>query len=77
MTVLSLPERTLGAYLHCAQCALSLAESGRLADGYSLLLVGWEAARQAEEDQIPWGRPLAGCYEQALDTYCRLYGVRE
>jgi hypothetical protein len=56
--------------------ALSMAESGRLADGYSLLLEGMHQAAERSSWDDSWGSEVVGVYALALENYAARFGVR-
>ncbi len=72
---LSPPVHELEAVGQFAVRAIHLAQAGRLADGYTLLLTGYERARF--HTSAPWGPSLVQGWEDVLWAYCERFGVRD
>jgi hypothetical protein len=56
--------------------AVEMAESGRLADGYTEILHGLEQARLARAWNGAWAERIIWYWRNALDRYCNHYGVK-
>lgn len=70
-----LPDNELNVLVMAALHAVSLAQAGRLAEGYDCLSAGLARAQQAAELGEPWGAALTDRWSHTLQSYCQRFGL--
>lgn len=71
----SIPRNELTTLAMSIAEAHDLAQCGELVNGCRCLQGGLARAREAEEDQEPWGADLVKEWEREIERYCQEYGV--
>jgi len=70
-----IPPEEIDVLVLAVTVAVSLAGSGRTAEGYTCLLAAQRRAEQAQAAGHPWADELALRYGEALDTYAGRYQI--
>lgn len=70
-----IPHPELTTLLLAVADAVDLAEAGRAADGYVLLLQGLQRAGEACDAGQDWGEALRRRYQTATDDFARQYAL--
>lgn len=70
-----IPDTEIDLLTEAVDEAISMAVEGRLADGYTLLLDGFERAENLPADGETWVAELVLRWSLACTNYADLYGV--
>ncbi len=70
-----IPDSEIDLLTESVDDAISLAALGFLADGYTLLLDGFERAENLQADGEPWVAELVLRWALACENYAESYGV--
>ncbi len=71
-----IPDAEIDLLTESMDDAVSLAALGFLADGYTLLLDGFERAENLKSEEHPWVAELVLRWALACENYAESYGVR-